>query len=400
MLENVSSSWYFGKLPREQAESLLISTATGTFIVRESDDNPSELSLSVLEGNDVKHYSIHQLDDGGFYISAWSRFSTLPELIAHYQHVADGLPVQLSKPFSEQNSASEQPNLHQDLKELPRKNILLTEILQEGVFSGIWKGKLRDGDESMNVIGKISDLGTTSMTDFFEEAVIMNSLHHPNIARIHGICSKEYPILIVTEYFQKGSLSNYLHSMSGKSLKVHDLIAISAQVAHGMAYLEKCKVVHRNLAASNVFITEDNFVKVGDFSRARSLKEEGSFTDPNARVFLRWMAPEVLTDGKFTTKSDVWSFGILLYEIITNGSLPYARMSNGEVTLKIIEGFHLRQPVRCPHWLYMIILDCWKPEPEDRPTFEALQYILSINGTLESNLSGSRFSRIMNMFKN
>ena len=321
-------------------------------------------------------------------------------MIAHYQHVADGLPVQLSKPFSEQNSASEQPNLHQDLKELPRKNILLTEILQEGVFSGIWKGKLRDGDESMNVIGKISDLGTTSMTDFFEEAVIMNSLHHPNIARIHGICSKEYPILIVTEYFQKGSLSNYLHSMSGKSLKVNDLIAISAQVAHGMAYLEKCKVVHRNLAARNVFITEDNFVKVGDFSRARSLKEEGSFTDPNARVFLRWMAPEVITDGKFTTKSDVWSFGILLYEIITNGSLPYARMSNGEVTLKIIEGCHLPKPVRCPHWLYMIMLDCWKPEPEDRPTFEALQYILSINGTLESNLSGSRFSRIMNMFKN
>ena len=114
-----------------------MSKATGTFIVRENDDNQLVLSVSVLEGNDVEHYIIHQVDDGGFSISTWSQFSTLHELIAHYQ--SDGLPVNLSKPFLEKNSTTKQPHFQQDLIVLPRSSIWLTEMLREGECSEIWK---------------------------------------------------------------------------------------------------------------------------------------------------------------------------------------------------------------------------------------------------------------------
>ena len=351
-----------------------MSKATGTFIVRENDDNQLVLSVSVLEGNDVKHYIIHQVDDGGFSISTWSRFSTLNELIAHYQ--SDGLPVNLSKPFLEKNSTTKQPHFQQDLIELPLSSIWLTEMLREGECSEIWKGIWRYREGAMNVSVKLPKFGCEIKEDLLKEAMIINGLRHPHVLRLHGVCSKENPMFIVTEFFEKGSLLNYLQRLSEKSMKANDLVLISAQVASGMAYLEKCNIVHRSLAARNVFVAERNIVKIGNFARARSLEEEGSFTEPNARVLIRWMAPEALFEWKFSTKSDVWSFGILLYEIITNGIRPYPGMSNEEVIIKIKEGYRLQQPVRCPHWLYMIILDCWKPEAEDRPTFEALQYNL------------------------
>ena len=256
-------------------------------------------------------------------------------------------------------------------------------MLREGECSELWTGILGYRDGSMNVSVKLPKIGCEIKEDLLKEAMIINGLRHPHVLRLHGVCSKENPMFIVTEYFGKGSLSNYLQGMSGKSMERNDLVLISAQVASGMAYLEKCNIVLRSLSATTVFVAERNFVKIGNFARARSLKGERSFTDPNARVLIRWMAPEVLFEWKFSTKSDVWSFGILLYEIITNGIRPYPGISDEEVIIKIKDGYRLQKPVHCPHWLYMILLDCWKPKLEDRPTFEALQYELETNYAFE-----------------
>ena len=376
-----------------------MSATTGTFIIREKNDNQLVLSVSVLEGSDVVHYRVHQQDDGGFYISTCSRFSTLHELIAHHQHDADGLPVKLSKPLL-RIPTSEQPYLHHDLKELSRSNISLTEILQRGEFSDIWKGRLREGDKSMSVSIHLPNLGSKGKKNTFEEAIIMNGLCHPNIIRIHGICCKENKCLIVTECIEDGSLFDYLQKKSGKSLKVIDVIAISAQVASGMAYLEKKNIVHRDLVSWNVFMAERNIVKIGRFSLARSLPELGAFVDTSAKVAIQWMPLEVLIERKFSTKSDVWSFGILLYQMITHGRPPYPGMSNEEVVKKMEKGYRLPKPVRCPQWLYKIMLDCWEAEPDDRPTFYALQYSLSnIAASFESDTSWSHFSRIKSMLK-
>ena len=349
---------------------MLQSTTTGTFIVRESDDIFSV--LSVQEGNNVKHYRIHQLHDGRFQVNSFLRFSTLSELIDHYQHHADGIPVRLSKPLL-RNSSTLQPNLHQNLKELPRSKILLKEIFQKGEFSEIWKGKMRDGKRSIEVSVEIPILDSKSKTDFFKESMIMNDLNHSNIVRIHGICSKESPILIVTEFLEKGDLGEYLKENKEKSLELGELITISAQVASGMAYLEKHNVVHRYLAACNVFMHEGNIFKIGNFFFARSLTLLELFDNPDVRLFIRWMSPEVLTKLKYSTKSDVWSFGILLYEMITCDSLPYTGLRNRDVGLKVIKGYRLPKPCSCPESLYEIMQACWNEQPEHRPTFKELQ---------------------------
>ena len=374
-----------------------MSTTTGTFIVRESDDILSDLWLSVQEGSNVKHYTIHQLHNRIFQISSFLQFSTLSELIDYYQHQADGFPVKLSKPLL-RNSTTLQPHLHQGLKELSRSDITLTEMLQKGEFSEMWKGKLRDGDRSMDISVEIPILDLKTREDFFKESMIMTDLNHSNIVRIHGCCSEESPMLIVTEFLGKGNLREYLRKNKGKFLEIKELSTISTQVASGMAYLEKHNIVHGHLAAQNIFMAEGNVVKIF-LSLARALTLQEIFDDINLRVLIRWMPPEVIVEWKFSTKSDVWSFGILLYEILTYDRLPYTGLTNAEVGLKVIKGYRLPKPYFCPDILYEIMQACWKEEPEHRPSFNALQNILTNMAAIESGSGRSLFRGIKNIFR-
>ena len=208
------------------------------------------------------------------------------------------------------------------------------------------------------------------------EATIMKQLQHPKILQLYAVCTTQEPIYIVTEVMKHGSLLDYLHSVDGHSLKLPQLINMSAQIACAMSYLEERNIVHRNLGARIVRVGESNICKVAGFRLAKFI--EGSiYEDSNKedRYPAKWTAPEVFYNC-FSIKSDVWSFGIILYETITYGRLPYPGMTNSEVLEKVNRGYRMLCPDRCPENLHKMMLNCWKEEPADRPTFETLQWHL------------------------
>lgn len=156
------------------------------------------------------------------------------------------------------------------------------------------------------------------------------------------------------------------------------LIRISAQIAAGMAYLESRNYIHRDLAARNVLLGDSsgNVVKVGDFGLARVIQEDAYEARTGAKFPIKWTAPEAALSNRFSIKSDVWSFGIVLFEIITKGETPYRLLSNEETITKVYNGYRLPEPRGCPAPLYAIMQECWDKDDNKRPTFETLQWKL------------------------
>lgn len=352
---------------------MLILGETGTFIVRDSESRPNDYSLSVRDGDGIKHYRIRSLDNGGFYISTRARFTGLPELINHYMKDADGISVRLLNPCP-----GESPTLHslsyKDPWEVPRDSITTNRVLGKGQFGEVWEGKWNG---TIEVAVKMLKAGSTCKDDFLKEAMLMKKLSHPKLVQLYAICSDRDPILIVTELLRNGNLLKYLQEKSGKLLKLPELIDMSAQVASGMAYLEKNNFIHNDLAARNVLVAEKNIVKIGDFGMSRFLTDHNPIKDESDSKFpIRWTSPEAALEKRFSIKSDVWSFGILLYEIITYGRVPYPGMSHQEVLANIKIGYRMPQPDGCPNDLYQHMVRCWNAKPDNRPTFESLQYDL------------------------
>ncbi len=164
--------------------------------------------------------------------------------------------------------------------------------------------------------------GTMDPRDFLTEAQIMKKLRHPKLIQLYAVCTLEEPIYIITELMKNGSLLEFLQG-KGRTLKLPQLIDMAAQIASGMAYLESQNYIHRDLAARNVLVGENNIVKIADFGLARLIKEDEYEARVGARFPIKWTAPEAANYSKFSIKSDVWSFGILLTELVTYGRIPY-----------------------------------------------------------------------------
>ena len=348
---------------------------TGTFLIRDSESKPGDYSLSLRDGESIKHYRVRKLDNGGFYISTRVRFIGLPELIEHYTRDSDGLSSKLKNACP-----SESPTLgtlsYKDPWEVPRDRIKLLRLLGRGQFGEVWEGRW---NETIEVAVKMLKTGSMKKEDFLKEAMVMKKLSHPKLVQLYAICSESEPIYIITELMSLGSLQKLLQSPEGKKIKLPDLIDVSAQVASGMAYLEKNNFIHRDLAARNVLVKENNLVKIGDFGLSRFVSPDQNVSDeddPDVKFPIKWTAPEAALTKRFTTKSDVWSFGILLYEIITYGRVPYPGMTHHEVLMSVKDGYRMEQPDGCPDDLYNHMRRCWREKPEERPTFESLQYDL------------------------
>lgn len=371
-----SELWYFGKIRRIDAEKKLLSPENfeGAFLIRDSESRRNEYSLSVKDGDMVKHYRIRQLDDGGFFIARRATFRTLADLVLHYSRGGDGLCVSLRKPCSQM----ERPDTvglsynTKDQWEISKSSIQLIRKIGHGQFGEVYEGIW---NRTTPVAVKTLKPGTMDPKDFLAEAHIMKKLRHPKLIQLYAICTEDEPIYIVTELMKNGSLLEYLKGI-GRSLALPQLVYIAAQIAAGMAYLESQNYIHRDLAARNILVGETNNVKIADFGLARLIKEDEYEARVGARFPIKWTAPEAANYNRFTIKSDVWSFGILISEIVTFGRVPYSGMTNAEVLHQVEHGYRMPCPPGCPQALYEIMLECWHRDDVERPTFETLKWRL------------------------
>ena len=366
--------WFFGAIKRAESEKLLRAAGDkGTFLVRESESKPGDYSLSIQDGDNVKHYRIRKLDEGGFFITRRAVFNTLKDLVQYYQNESDGLCVNLRQPCR----PLERPQIDlshktKDMWEISRDSITLIRKLGAGQFGEVYQGLWNN---STPVAVKTLKAGTMQPAAFLAEAQIMKKLRHPKLIQLYAVCTQGEPVYIITELMSKGSLLDYLQG-EGRSLKLPQLIDMAAQVAAGMAYLELHNYIHRDLAARNILVADNNICKVADFGLARLIVSDDYNATEGAKFPIKWTAPEAALFNRFSIKSDVWSFGILITELVTYGRIPYPGMSNAEVLQNLDKGYRMPCPVTTPESLYQIMLDCWKRNPADRPTFEALQWRL------------------------
>uniref|UniRef100_A0AAY4E3N4 Tyrosine-protein kinase n=1 Tax=Denticeps clupeoides TaxID=299321 RepID=A0AAY4E3N4_9TELE len=356
-----TEEWFFKGVSRKDAERQLLASGNklGSYMIRDSETTQGSYSLSVRDsdaqaGDTVKHYKIRTLDNGGFYISPRVTFSTLQELVSHYKKQSDGLCQTLTIPCI---SSKPQKPWEKDAWEIPRESLKMDRRLGAGQFGEVWMATY---NKHTKVAVKTMKPGSMSVEAFLMEANLMKSLQHDKLVRLNAVVTKEEPIYIITEFMEKGSLLDFLKSDEGNRVQLPKLIDFSAQIAEGMAYIEKMNYIHRDLRAANILVSKALVCKIADFDSILFLLCRG----------------KAINYGSFTIKSDVWSFGILLTEIISYGRTPYPGMTNPEVIRSLERGYRMQRMDACPQELYDIMLECWKNKPEDRPTFEYLQSVL------------------------
>ncbi|XP_051997459.1 ephrin type-A receptor 2-like [Xyrauchen texanus] len=251
--------------------------------------------------------------------------------------------------------------------------IIKQKVIGAGEFGEVFRGSLKaPGRCEVAVAIKTLKPGYTEKQrqDFLSEASIMGQFSHKNIIRLEGVVTKFKHGMIITEYMENGALDQYLRDHDG-DFSSYQLVGMLSGIAAGMKYLSDMNYVHRDLAARNVLVNGNLECKVSDFGLSRVLEDfpEGIYTTTGGKIPIRWTAPEAIAYRKFTSASDVWSFGIVMWEVISFGERPYWDMSNHEVMKSINEGFRLPAPMGCPSAVNQLMLQCWMQERSKRPRF-------------------------------
>ncbi|XP_077589795.1 tyrosine-protein kinase Srms [Stigmatopora nigra] len=365
--EFAKHKWYYGNINRIKAEKLLLAPQNkdGCFLARISESHSNEYTISARAEGKVLHFRIQRSVIGAYFISDKISFGTLGELVSYYQKNPRSLGVVLAEPCAQQRELYDM-----EPWERPREEFRLHRKLGEGHFGEVWEAMWTT--ENKRVAIKMLKQEDTKQDEFVKEVQALKSLHHPKLIQLLAMCSRGEPVYIVTELMSKGSLKSYLASVEGQVLTSAHLIYMGSQVAEGMAYLEDRSIVHRDLAARNILVGEDLICKVADFGLARIIKDSVYTASRSTKIPVRWTAPEAAIHQKFSVKSDVWSFGVLLYEMMSRGKMPYEGKNNKQVLSLLTSGARLACPSRCPHNIYRIMMDCWATEPSKRPSFHAL----------------------------
>uniref|UniRef100_A0A8C7X8B9 receptor protein-tyrosine kinase n=1 Tax=Oryzias sinensis TaxID=183150 RepID=A0A8C7X8B9_9TELE len=274
----------------------------------------------------------------------------------------------------------EDPNeaVREFAKEIDVSYVKIEEVIGAGEFGEVCRGRLKIPGKKENYVAiKTLKGGYTDKQrrDFLSEASIMGQFHHPNIIHLEGIITASCPVMILTEFMENGALDSFLR-MNDSQFTPIQLVGMLRGIASGMKYLAEMSYVHRDLAARNILINSNLVCKVSDFGLSRFLQENSS--DPTytsslgGKIPIRWTAPEAIAFRKFTSASDVWSYGIVMWEVMSFGERPYWDMSNQDVINAIEQDYRLPPPPDCPTHLHQLMLDCWQKDRSARPRFSDL----------------------------
>lgn len=430
-LDILDMPWFHGKINRQVAEHILAvhGATNGLFILRESTTVAGDFALSMSFNGSHFHFQIQSMADmkNCYFIDDGPVFDGLRKIVEYYRTSADGLPCQLRAycrrsspslrtfqpcpfdtpsvpvrpvlpgaqgraPPARPRNASGTVHSMADVDDIDynhmapsvgraeapsmilAEHLALGKELGSGEFGSVIKGVWRKpGQGPIDVAIKTLRADAVGRSDeFLREANLMSRLKHPYVVNLLGVCLS-HPVMIVQELVPLGALVDYLPAQRA-SLSNEDLRRFADQISQGMAFLEEQRFVHRDLAARNILVSTPQLVKISDFGLSRAMGNEDNYYKASAggKWPIKWYAPESVYYGKFTSKSDVWGFGITLWELWTFGDMPYGDLTGREVLEQLDRGVRLTIPPKCPRSIFDVMLSCWEYEAERRPAFSTL----------------------------
>uniref|UniRef100_A0A8R1HVJ7 Tyrosine-protein kinase n=1 Tax=Caenorhabditis japonica TaxID=281687 RepID=A0A8R1HVJ7_CAEJA len=365
-LESINKEpWFHGLLPREEVRLLILKN--GDFLVRMTEPNPGQsrqLVLSIMqsegeEHNEGMHYVI-RMHDGQYSVTEKKSFFNLQSLVGFYRHnrISDEVPTSIClNPIGRQKW------------ELNHEDVIMTKTLGEGAFGEVKLGTLRHANGEIEQVAvkvaKLEKCTKEQIKEIMTEARLMRHFDHRNVVRCHGVAAVEEPLLVVMEFVQGGGLDSFL---SKNNVLMAEKMDIIAQVAAGLAYIHKQNIMHRDIAARNV-LYGCGTAKVSDFGLSRV--GTSYHMDPNKKAPIRWLSPETLTSFIYTQLTDVFSFGVLCWEVIENGEQPYPGLLVLEVHQKVVrDDYRMIISDKAPFPLQEMIKKCWLRDVNQRPNME------------------------------
>ncbi|XP_077650476.1 LOW QUALITY PROTEIN: tyrosine-protein kinase SYK-like [Urocitellus parryii] len=418
--------WFHGNISRDESEQIVLigSKTNGKFLIRARDNNGS-YALCLLHEGKVLHYRIDKDKTGKLSIPDGKKFHTLWQLVEHYSYKPDGLLRVLTVPCQKIGTQMGSPSPrtlpesavsfnpyeperghwavergpqieampmdtevyespYADPEEIIRpkevsldRNLLTLEDKELGSdnFRMVKKGYYQMKKVVKTVAVKIlkNEANDPALkNELLAEANVMQQLDNPYIVRMIGICEAESWMLVM-EMAELGPLNKYLQQ--NRHIKDKNIIELVHQVSMGMKYLEECNFVHRDLAARNVLLVTQHYGKISDFGLSKALQADENYykAQTHGKWPVKWYAPECIKYYKFSSKSDMWSFGLLMWEIFSYGQKPYRGMKGSEVTAMLEKGERIGCPQGCPREMYDLMNLCWTYEVDKRPGFVAVE---------------------------
>uniref|UniRef100_A0A8C9DA62 Tyrosine-protein kinase n=1 Tax=Panthera leo TaxID=9689 RepID=A0A8C9DA62_PANLE len=291
-------------------------------------------------------------------------FASIPLLVDHL--------LRSQQPLTKKSGIVLNRAVPKDKWVLNHEDLVLGEQIGRGNFGEVFSGRLRADNTLVAVKSCRETLPPDIKAKFLQEAKILKQYNHPNIVRLIGVCTQKQPIYIVMELVQGGDFLTFLRT-EGARLRMKTLLQMVGDAAAGMEYLESKCCIHRDLAARNCLVTEKNVLKISDFGMSRE-EADGVYAASGGlrQVPVKWTAPEALNYGRYSSESDVWSFGILLWETFSLGASPYPNLSNQQTREFVEKGGRLPCPELCPDAVFRLMEQCWAYEPGQRPSFSAI----------------------------
>ncbi|XP_046873452.1 tyrosine-protein kinase TXK [Hypomesus transpacificus] len=368
-----ANTWFCQNITRSEAEQLLRKEGKeGGFVVRES-SQPGCYTVSVFSkalglSGGIRHYQIRHSDSGQLYLAEKHVFNSIAEVIHYHEHNAAGLVTRLRYPVGRAGTCCPASGFSSEKWEINPSELTFMKELGSGQFGVVRLGKWR---AQHKVAIKAIREGAMLEEDFIEEAKVMMRMSHPRLVQLYGVSLRQRPLCIVTEFLANGCLLNFLRQ-GGGAKEGAELLAMCLDVCEAMKYLEDHKLIHRDLAARNCLVSEKNEVKVSDFGMTRYVLDNQYTSSTGSRFPVKWSPPEVLHFNKYSSKSDVWSFGVVMWEVFTQGRTPYEGRTNPEVVEDITRGLRLYRPGHASKQVYQIMYRCWHETPQGRPSFSEL----------------------------